>query len=56
MSDQSFKNLFIVRVAQDSLGQDIGLPSNNSDDAIYLLFIVRGGGGGGVIIYKNWKT
>ena len=57
MSDQSFnidKNVFMVCVAQDSLGQDIGMPSDNTDDVIYLLVIGRGVGG--VIIYKDWKT
>ena len=35
MSNQNFKNIFMVCFAQDSLCQDIGLPSNNSDNAIY---------------------
>ena len=57
MSDQSFnidRNIFMVCVAQDSLGQDIGMPSDNSDDVTYPLVIGRGRGG--VIIYKDWKT
>ena len=57
MSDQSFnidRNIFLACDAQDSLGQDIGMPSDNSDDVIYLLVIGRGVGG--VIIYKDRKT
>ena len=53
MSDQRFiidKNIFMICIAQDSLGQDIGLPPDNSDDASYWAR------GGGVIIFKDWKT
>ena len=47
MSDQSFN------IDRNSLGQDIGMPSDNSDDIIYLSVIREREGGEGVIIYKD---
>ena len=52
MSDQRFiidKNIFMICIAQDSLGQDIALPPT------ILVMLVIGRGGGGVIILKIGK-